>query len=42
MPPASTAWAWTVGHAPLTPDDYIRRLEMVQREVWPQVLAVEK
>ena len=32
----------TVGHAPLTPDEYIRRLEMVQREVWPQVLAVEK
>ena len=26
----------------VTPDDYIRRLEMVQREVWPQVLAAAK
>ncbi|MCY3919708.1 MAG: TIGR03619 family F420-dependent LLM class oxidoreductase [Chloroflexi bacterium] len=32
----------TVGRPPLTPDDYIRRLEMIQREVWPQVLAAEK
>ena len=30
------------GRAPLAPDDYIRRLEMVQREVWPQVLAAAK
>ena len=26
----------------VTPDDYIRRLEMVQRDVWPQVLAAAK
>ena len=32
----------SVGRAPLAPDEYIRRLEMVQREVWPQVLTVEK
>ena len=32
----------TVGRPPLAPDDYIRRLEMIQREVWPQVLAVAK
>ena len=32
----------TVDRAPLAPDDYIRRLEMVQREVWPQVLAAAK
>jgi probable F420-dependent oxidoreductase len=32
----------SVGRPPLAPDEYIRRLEMVQREVWPQVLAVEK